>query len=89
MSFHQPFHAVDVSGFKAPRWGRLLAHRLRIPLATVLCNGGACHGTMTAWYNAHHARAALTVELGASQTAKYLTGFAPRQLLRTLGGRRP
>ncbi len=87
ISFHQPLHGIDVRGAKEPRWTRHLASNLRLPTHRVDC-GGACHGTMTQWFNAKHDGFAITVELGSSPSVRYLTKAAPRGLLRSIGGRR-
>lgn len=87
ISFHQPLHGIDVRGAKQPRWTRNLAENLRLPTRRVDC-GGACHGTMTQWFNARHDGFAITVELGYTPSARYLTKVAPRGLLRSVGGRR-
>ncbi len=87
ISFHQPFHGIDPRGAKRPRWARRLAANLRLPTKHVDC-GGVCHGTMTQWFNHRHDGFAITLELGSSPSARYLTQVAPRGLLRSLGGRR-
>jgi protein MpaA len=87
ISFHQPLHGIDVRGAKKPRWTRHLAENLRLPTHRVDC-GGACHGTMTQWFNARHDGFAITVELGYTPSARYLTKVAPRGLLRSVGGHR-
>ncbi|MGH3498870.1 MAG: M14 family zinc carboxypeptidase [Nocardioidaceae bacterium] len=84
VSFHQPFHAVDIQGFKARPWGRRVARLLGIPLRHFDCSG-TCHGTLTQWFNKNHRGSALTVELGPSPTWRYLNGYAPRRLLRAVG----
>lgn len=86
VSFHQPLYGVDVRG-KAPRFGRRLADALRLPVRAFDC-GGVCHGTLTQWFNARHAGVAITVELGADPSRRYLNRVAPRGLLRAVGGSR-
>ena len=87
ISFHQPLHGIDPRGAKLPKWTRNLARNLHLPTHRVDC-GGACHGTMTQWFNHRHDGFAITVELGSSPTKHYLTKVAPRGLLRSIGGRR-
>lgn len=87
ISFHQPLHGIDVRGAKKPAWTRHLAADLHLPTRHVDC-GGACHGTMTQWFNHRHDGFAITVELGLSPSHRYLTKVAPRGLLRSIGGRR-
>jgi len=88
ISFHQPLHGIDVRGAKEPRWTRRLAENLRLPIHRIDC-GGACHGTMTQWFNARHDGFAITVEMGSSPSVRYLTKVAPRGVLRSIGARRP
>ena len=86
LSFHQPLLGVDTDT-KDSRFARRLARALRLPTTTLDC-GGLCHGTMTSWYNARFAGAALTVEYGARPPRHRLVVEAPRQLLHVLGARR-
>jgi protein MpaA len=87
VSFHQPLHGVDTSHDKRPAFLRRLSEQLRLPLERMDCDGG-CHGTMTQWFNAGHSGFAVTVELSADPSRRYLRGRGPRGLLRALGGRR-
>jgi murein peptide amidase A len=87
VSFHQPLHGVDTNGSKAPAFARRLARTLRLPRKNFDCGGG-CHGTMTQWFNRRFAGACVTVEYGRSPRARYVNRFAPRALLRAVGGRR-
>jgi len=87
ISFHQPLHGIDVRGAKEPRWVRRLAENLHLPTHQIDC-GGACHGTMTQWFNARHDGFAITVEMGSSPSLRYLTKVAPRGVLRSIGGHR-
>ena len=86
VSFHQPLNGVDVNVEK-PKFARRLARKLHLPRTSLNC-GGACHGTMTSWYNANFEGMALTVEYGA-HPGRHRTGVqAPRALLKVLGGHR-
>ena len=71
LSFHQPLNGVDTDT-KDPRFARRLARALRLPPTTLDC-GGLCHGTMTSWFNARFAGAALTVEYAARPPRHRLT----------------
>jgi murein peptide amidase A len=86
LSFHQPLLGVDTDT-KDPRFARRLARALRLPTTALDC-GGQCHGTMTSWYNARFAGAALTIEYGARPPRRRMVAEAPRQLLAVLGARR-
>ncbi|KRF36710.1 M14 family zinc carboxypeptidase [Nocardioides sp. Soil805] len=86
LSFHQPLDGVDTDT-KDPRFARRLARALRLPTTTLDC-GGLCHGTMTSWYNARFAGAALTIEYAARPPRHRMVVEAPRQLLDVLGARR-
>jgi protein MpaA len=68
------------------RWfARRLANELNLPRDWFDC-GGTCYGTMTSWYNARYAGGALTVEYGRYPSRRRMTYYAPRQLLRAIGG---
>jgi len=88
VSFHQPLNGIDPRGAKRPAFVRRLADELRLPLTRVDCSG-RCHGTMTQWFNHRHDGFAITVELPADPSRRYVERRAPRGLLRALGGRRP
>jgi predicted deacylase len=85
VSFHSPFHSVDVHGSKDRPFARRLAHDLNLPVESFSCSG-KCHGTLSQWFNAHHSGACVTVELGATPSWRYLHVRAPRGLLRAIGG---
>jgi murein peptide amidase A len=87
VSFHQPLHGVDTYGTKNPAFAKTLAKFLYLPRAKFSC-GGACHGTMTQWFNAHHRGFCVTVEFGADPSWRYLNVVAPNGLLRAVGGSR-
>lgn len=86
ISFHQPLLGVDTDT-KDAAFARRLARALRLPRTTLDC-GGVCHGTMTSWFNARYAGAALTVEYGARPSRHRMALQAPRQLLAALGAHR-
>jgi hypothetical protein len=79
ISFHQPLHGVDTDT-KLPAFSRRVARALDLPLKSFTC-GGVCHGTMTGWFNARFAGAALTAEYGRRPTRHQLRVLAPRQVL--------
>ena len=83
VSFHQPLYGVDTDT-KNRAFARRVANALNLPRKTFDC-GGVCHGTMTGWYNARFAGAALTVEYGARPDRGYLRTTVPRQLMRLFG----
>lgn len=85
VTFHSPLHGVDVYGAKDRPFARGLAKHLTLPIKSFNCSG-ACHGTLTQWFNAHHAGACVTVEFGSSPSRRYLHRKAPRGLLRAIGG---
>jgi murein peptide amidase A len=87
VSFHQPLFGVDIAGSKAPAFARRLSEALRLPRKRFTCGSG-CHGTMTQWYNRRFAGACVTVEYSRSPSERYVTRFAPRALLRAVGGSR-
>lgn len=86
LSFHQPLNGVDTDT-KDSGFARRLARALRLPATTLDC-GGLCHGTMTGWYNARFAGAALTIEYAARPPRRRMVVEAPRQLLGVLGAHR-
>ena len=86
LSFHQPLYGVDTAT-KNRRFSRRVADHLRLPRRSLTC-GGACHGTMTGWFNHRFPGAAITVEYGARPSRHRLTHAAPLQLLRLFGARR-
>lgn len=87
VSFHQPLDGVDTSHRKHPEFLRRLSRQLDLPRKRMDCDGG-CHGTMTQWFNRRHDGFAVTVELPADPSRRYLNRRAPRGLLRALGGSR-
>jgi murein peptide amidase A len=85
VSFHQPLYGVGRAGERRP-FLRRLAEGLDLPIKAFNCSG-ACHGTMTAWFNANHDGTAVTVEFGSSPRRSYLRGKAAGGTLAALGGR--
>lgn len=84
VSFHQPLHGVDNT--KWPAFANRLSRELGLPRSRFTC-GGACHGTMTSWFNHHFHGAAVTVEYGAAPSRHRLVHEAPGQLLRVFFAR--
>ncbi|MCX6397877.1 MAG: DUF2817 domain-containing protein [Propionibacteriales bacterium] len=80
VSLHQPLYGVDTSYGKARPLALRLAQGLRLPRKVFNCTSG-CHGTMTQWFNRHHAGAALTVEYGARVTTYQSQVTGPTGLL--------
>ncbi len=86
VSFHQPLHGVGTSS-KGVGLQKRLARGLGLPRLGFNCTG-VCHGTMTSWFNARHAGAAITVEFGAHPSRRYLRGRATRATLHAVLGSR-
>ncbi|UDY22835.1 M14 family zinc carboxypeptidase [Nocardioides sp. Kera G14] len=86
VSFHQPLDGVDRLT-KSQALAKRLARALGLKRKTFSCHGG-CHGNLTQWFNASFPGTAVTVELGAHPTTRYLTKVAPRALLGVFGARR-
>ena len=86
VSFHQPLHGVDVSTPGMKTFAGRLARGLNLPRKRFTC-GGVCQGTFTQWYIQRTGRKAVTVEYGARPSRHRMRVRAPRQLVRTLGGR--
>ena len=84
VSLHQPLYGIDPRT-KNPVFARRLAREMRLPIRTVTC-GGVCHGTMTQWFNHRHDGDAITAELSAAPSQRYLDAVAPNGLLRTVSG---
>ena len=83
VSFHQPLRGVDTAT-KDKRFSHRVADRLNLPNKSFTC-GGACHGTMTGWYNNRFAGAALTAEYGPHPSRHRMQVTAPRQVLSIWG----
>jgi murein peptide amidase A len=83
LSFHQPLYGVDTVT-KNKRFSRKVARALNLPRKSFTC-GGACHGTMTGWYNNRFAGAALTAEYGPHPSRHRMQVTAPRQVLSIWG----
>ena len=86
VSFHQPLRGVDTAT-KDKRFSRKVANRLNLPNKSFTC-GGACHGTMTGWFNNRFSGTALTVEYGYHPSAKFLRRTVPTQVLSIWGAYR-
>lgn len=86
LSFHQPLHGVDLDT-KNKRFARKVARILDLPRKTFTC-GGACHGTMTSWYNHKFSGSAITVEYGADPSRRMMRVLAPARVLRVFDARR-
>jgi predicted deacylase len=83
LSFHQPLNSVDTDT-KNPAFARRVARHLHLPRSSLTC-GGACHGTMTGWFNHRFRGTALTVEYGAHPSRARMRRAAPRQVLGIFG----
>ena len=83
LSFHQPLNGVDTNT-KDAGFARRVARKLHLPMSSLDC-GGACHGTMTAWYNHGFAGTALTVEYGARPGRRRMRVVAPDQVMSVFG----
>ena len=84
VSFHQPLHGVG-SDRKDKAFQRRLADGLNLPIKAFNCTG-RCHGTMTSWFNHHHAGTAITVEFGYRPKLTWLRGGAARATVRAALG---
>jgi hypothetical protein len=88
VSWHQPLRAVDSDSAKSKGLMRRLAKNLELPKKPLTC-GGACHGTMTQWFNKNHKGAAITVEYGSTaRSLKRMKGQDANAVLAAIGGRR-
>jgi predicted deacylase len=88
VSWHQPLIGVDTYRVKDKALMRRLSSGLDIPLRSLDCHG-ACHGTMTGWFNDNHAGAAITIEY--SDTARSMARMKGRDanaVLKAIGGAR-
>jgi peptidoglycan hydrolase-like protein with peptidoglycan-binding domain len=88
VSWHQPLLGVDTYRVKDKALMRRLSAGLDIPLRSLDCHG-SCHGTMTGWFNARHAGAAITIEY--SDTARSMARMKGRDanaVLKAIGGAR-
>ena len=85
VTMHSPLYGIDVYGAKDRPFARRLSEELGLPRKEFSCTG-ECNGTLTQWFNRHHAGACVTVEFGESPTWRYLHVRAPRGLVRAIGG---
>jgi len=86
LSFHQPLVGVDLDT-KRPAFAHRVARHLDLPAKRFTC-GGACHGTMTMWFNHRFTGTALTVEYGDRPSRRLMRERAPRQVLSIWGAHR-
>ncbi|SDT14048.1 Putative peptidoglycan binding domain-containing protein [Friedmanniella luteola] len=88
VSWHQPLIGVDSYGVKDRRLMNRLSKGLGIKTRRLDCHG-SCHGTMTGWFNAHHAGAAITIEYGSTaRSMARMKGRDANAVLTAVGGRR-
>ena len=88
VSGHSPLIGVDSYAVKDRALMYRLSQALRMPVRRLDCNG-SCHGTMTGWYNANHAGAAITFEYGTvSRSLATMKVRDANAVLRALGGYR-
>ncbi len=87
VSFHQPLRGVGRAGPKGKALVGRLHRGLRLPVRSFNCSG-ACHGTMTEWFNAGFSGVAVTVEYGRGLSRRQATRTGPQGLLRAVGARR-
>jgi hypothetical protein len=88
VSWHQPLYGVDSYRVKDKALMKRLSAGLALPIKSLDCHG-SCHGTMTGWYNAKHAGAAITVEYSATaRSMKRMKGGDANAVLAAVGGRR-
>jgi protein MpaA len=87
VSFHQPLHGVGRAGAKGAALVRRLHRGLHLPIKSFNCSG-ACHGTMTEWFNAGFPGVAVTVEYGRGVSRNQATRTGPTGLLKAVGARR-
>ena len=88
VSWHQPLLGVDSYEVKDKALMNRLSSGLKIPVKSLDCHG-SCHGTMTGWFNAHHAGAAITVEYSSSaRSLKTMKVRDANAVLKAVGGRR-
>ncbi len=85
VTMHSPLRGIDVYGAKDRPFAQRLARYLRLPTREFDCSG-ACHGTLTQWFNRRHDGACVTVEFGPHPSQHYLQGRAARGLVRAIGG---
>ena len=87
VSFHQPLRGVGRAGPKGRAFVRRLHRGLRLPVKSFNCSG-ACHGTMTEWFNASFPGVAVTVEYGRGLSRRQATRTGPNGVLRAVGASR-
>jgi protein MpaA len=87
VSFHQPLRGVGRTGGKGGAFVQRLHRGLGLPVRSFNCSG-ACHGTMTDWFNATFPGVAVTVEYGRTVSTRQATRTGPTGVLRAIGARR-
>ena len=87
ISFHQPLRGIGRAGAKGTGLVKRLHHGLKLPVKSFNCSG-ACHGTMTEWFNATFPGVAVTVEYGRGVSRKQATRTGPSGILRAVGATR-
>ena len=87
VSFHQPLRGVGRAGPKGAPLVRRLHRGLHLPIKSFNCSG-ACHGTMTEWFNAGFPGVSVTVEYGRGVSRNQATRTGPTGLLSAVGARR-
>ncbi|MEO7587915.1 MAG: M14 family zinc carboxypeptidase [Arachnia sp.] len=86
VSMHSPLRAVDSYGLKSRDLHDRLVRHLGLPSAYLNCRRGACHGTMTQWFNTTQPGAAITIEYGYAPSHDYYTRAARNGIVKALGG---
>jgi murein tripeptide amidase MpaA len=71
VSIHQPLDGIDAYHAKRKGFGQALSKATGLGVKVFACHS-SCYGTMTQWFNANHAGAAITMELPAHPTASQL-----------------
>lgn len=84
VSFHQPLRGVGAAGRQGRAFVKRLHRGLHLPVKAFNCSS-RCHGTMTEWYNAHHAGIAVTVEYGRGLSPRQARRSGPSGVLRAVG----
>ena len=87
ISFHQPLRGIGRAGAKGRGLVKRLHRGLKLPVKSFNCSG-ACHGTMTEWFNATFPGVAVTVEYGRGVSRKQATRTGPSGILRSVGATR-
>jgi predicted deacylase len=90
VSLHQPLHGVDATAGRGKAYRAFraaLSRNLHLPVKDFRC-WSVCHGSMSAWYQAHRIGVAVeTVEFGWHPSHRYLVRTARRGIIAALHGR--